>query len=170
MPAPADRALPSRHVTDRYAAGGMAAVALFAATGHLGLELVSNFLPIVYPILVAEAGFSFAQVGTVTLVATLGMTLPQPLFGMLVRRFDAGRLVIAAVLWCGLFYGLVGLAGSFWPLLAVVTLGGWVRRCSTRPARWWRRRRAAGGGARRCRSSRWAAMPARRSARCCWPR
>ena len=124
MPAPADRALPSRHVTDRRAAGGMAAVALFAATGHLGLELVSNFLPIVYPILVAEAGFSFAQVGTVTLVATLGMTLPQPLFGMLVRRFDAGRLVIAAVLWCGLFYGLVGLAGSFWPLLAVVTLGG----------------------------------------------
>ena len=85
---------------------------------------MSNYLPIVYPVLVAEAGFSFAQVGTVTLVATLGMTLPQPLFGMLVRRFDAGRLVIAAVSWCGLFYGLVGLAGSFWPLLAVVALGG----------------------------------------------
>ena len=102
----------------------MAAVATFAATGHLGLELVSNFLPVVYPTLVAEAGFSFAQVGTVTLVATLGMTLPQPLFGMLVRRFDAGRLVIAAVLWCGLFYGLVGLAGSYWPLLIMVALGG----------------------------------------------
>ena len=102
----------------------MAAVATFAATGHLGLELVSNFLPVVYPTLVAEAGFSFAQVGTVTLVATLGMTLPQPLFGMLVRRFDAGRLVIAAVLWCGLFYGLVGLAGSYWPLLVMVALGG----------------------------------------------
>ena len=102
----------------------MAAVATFAATGHLGLELVSNFLPVVYPTLVAEAGFSFAQVGTVTLVATLGMTLPQPLFGMLVRRFDAGRLVIAAVLWCGLFYGLVGLAGGYWPLLVMVALGG----------------------------------------------
>ena len=102
----------------------MAAVATFAATGHLGLELVSNFLPVVYPTLVADAGFSFAQVGTVTLVATLGMTLPQPLFGMLVRRFDAGRLVIAAVLWCGLFYGLVGLAGSYWPLLVIVALGG----------------------------------------------
>ena len=106
------------------AGGGLAVVALFAACGHLGLELVSNFLPVVYPILVAEAGFSFAQVGTVTLVATLGMTLPQPLFGMLVRRFDAGRLVIAAVLWCGLFYGLAGLAGSYWPLLAAVALGG----------------------------------------------
>lgn len=106
------------------AAGGLAAVALFAACGHLGLELVSNFLPVVYPILVAEAGFSFAQVGTVTLAATLGMTLPQPLFGMLIRRFDAGRLVIVAVLWCGLFFGLAGLAGRFWPLLAVVALGG----------------------------------------------
>ena len=124
MPAPGDRALQSDQVTNGRTTGGLAAVALFAATGHLGLELVSNFLPVVYPVLVAEAGFSFAQVGTVTLVATLGMTLPQPLLGMLVRRVDAGRLVIAAVLWCGLFYGLVGLAGSFWPLLAVVALGG----------------------------------------------
>ena len=120
----APRAAPAPGAADEPAAGGLAAVALFAATGHLGLELVSNFLPIVYPILVAEAGFSFAQVGTVTLVATLGMTLPQPLFAVLLRRFDAGRLVIAAVLWCGLFYGLVGLAGSFWPLLAAVALGG----------------------------------------------
>ena len=120
----APRAAPAPGASDSPAAGGMAAVATFAATGHLGLELVSNFLPVVYPTLVAEAGFSFAQVGTVTLVATLGMTLPQPLFGMLVRRFDAGRLVIAAVLWCGLFYGLVGLAGSYWPLLIMVALGG----------------------------------------------
>ena len=120
----APRAAPAPGAADEPAAGGLAAVALFAATGHLGLELVSNFLPIVYPILVAEAGFSFAQVGTVTLVATLGMTLPQPLFAVLLRRFDAGRLVIAAVLWCGLFYGLVGLAGSYWPLLAAVGLGG----------------------------------------------
>ena len=120
--APQSGALP--RTAEVRATGGLAAVALFAATGHLGLELVSNFLPVVYPILVAEAGFSFAQVGTVTLVATLGMTLPQPLFGMLIRRFDAGRLVIAAVLWCGLFFGLAGLAGSFWPLLALVALGG----------------------------------------------
>ena len=102
----------------------MVAVSLFAAAGHLGIELVSNFLPIVYPVLVAEAGFSFAQVGTVTLVATLGMTLPQPLLGLMVKRFDAGRLVLLAVVWCGLFYGAVGLVPRFWPLLAVVALGG----------------------------------------------
>ena len=102
----------------------MVAVSLFAAAGHLGIELVSNFLPIVYPVLVAEAGFSFAQVGIVTLVATLGMTLPQPLLGLVVKRFDAGRLVLLAVVWCGLFYGAVGLAPRFWPLLAVVALGG----------------------------------------------
>ena len=46
---------------DAHATGRLAAVALFAACGHLGLELVSNFLPIVYPFLVAEAGFSFAS-------------------------------------------------------------------------------------------------------------
>ena len=102
----------------------MAAVSLFASAGHLGIELVSNFLPIVYPVLVAEAGFSFAQVGTVTLVATLGMTLPQPLLGLVVKRFDAGRLVLLAVVWCGLFYGAVGLVPRFWPLLVVVALGG----------------------------------------------
>ena len=102
----------------------MVAVSLFAAAGHLGIELVSNFLPIVYPVLVAEAGFSFAQVGTVTLVATLGMTLPQPLLGLVVKRFDASRLVLLAVVWCGLFYGAVGLVPRFWPLLVVVALGG----------------------------------------------
>ena len=102
----------------------MVAVSLFAAAGHLGIELVSNFLPIVYPVLVAEAGFSFAQVGTVTLVATLGMTLPQPLLGLMVKRFDAGRLVLLAVVWCGLFYGAVGLVPRFRPLLVVVALGG----------------------------------------------
>ena len=106
------------------AAGGLAAVALFAAGGHLGIELVSNFLPIVYPILVAEAGFSFAQVGTVTLVATLGITLPQPLLGLVVKRYAAGRLVLLAVVWCGLFYGAVGLMPRFWPLLIWVALGG----------------------------------------------
>ena len=105
-------------------ARGLVAVSLFAAAGHLGIELVSNFLPIVYPVLVAEAGFSFAQVGTVTLVATLGMTLPQPLLGLMVKRFDASRLVLLAVVWCGLFYGVVGLVPGFWPLLAVVALGG----------------------------------------------
>lgn len=127
MPTTTDRApgtAPESDIPGARATGGVAAVALFAACGHLGLELVSNFLPVVYPILVAQAGFTFAQVGTVTLVATLGMTLPQPLFGMLLRRFDARRLVIGAVLWCGLFYGLAGLAGNFWPLLVVVALGG----------------------------------------------
>lgn len=106
------------------AAGSMAAVALFAAGGHFGIELVSNFLPIIYPFLVAEAGFSFAQVGTVTLVATLGMTLPQPLLGLVLKRFAAGRLVLLAVVWCGLFYGAVGLAPQFGWLLACVALGG----------------------------------------------
>ena len=108
----------------RDATRAMVSVSLFAAAGHLGIELVSNFLPIVYPVLVAEAGFSFAQVGTVTLVATLGMTLPQPLLGLVVKRFDAGRLVLLAVVWCGLFYGAVGLVPRFWPLLVVVALGG----------------------------------------------
>ena len=102
----------------------MVAMSLFSAAGHLGIELVSNFLPIVYPVLVAEAGFSFAQVGTVTLVATLGMTLPQPLLGLVVKRFDARPLVLLAVVWCGLFYGAVGLVPRFWPLLVVVALGG----------------------------------------------
>ena len=124
MPPPAGSAAIVDEASTRAATRAMAAVSLFAAGGHLGIELVSNFLPIVYPILVAEAGFSFAQVGTVTLVATLGITLPQPLLGLVVRRFAAGRLVLIAVVWCGLFYGAVGLVPRFWPLLVWVALGG----------------------------------------------
>ena len=124
MPPPAGSAAIVDEASARATTRAMAAVSLFAAAGHLGIELVSNFLPIVYPVLVAEAGFSFAQVGTVTLVATLGMTLPQPLLGLVVKRFAAGRLVLLAVVWCGLFYGTVGLVPRFWPLLVVVALGG----------------------------------------------
>ena len=124
MPPPAGSAAIVDEASARATTRAMAAVSLFAAAGHLGIELASNFLPIVYPVLVAEAGFSFAQVGTVTLVATLGMTLPQPLLGLVVKRFAAGRLVVVAVVWCGLFYGAVGLVPRFWPLLVVVALGG----------------------------------------------
>jgi len=124
MPPPTAPAAVADATSTRAATRAMVSVSLFAAAGHLGIELVSNFLPIVYPVLVAEAGFSFAQVGTVTLVATLGMTLPQPLLGLMVKRFDAGRLVLLAVVWCGLFYGAVGLVPRFWPLLVVVALGG----------------------------------------------
>ena len=124
MPPPAGSAAIVDEAAGRAATRAAAAVSLFAAAGHLGIELVSNFLPIVYPVLVAEAGFSFAQIGTVTLVATLGMTLPQPLLGLAVKRFAAGRLVLLAVVWCGLFYGAVGLVPRFWLLLVVVALGG----------------------------------------------
>ena len=72
----------------------------------------------------AEQGFTFAHVGTITLAATLGYTLPQPLFGLIVRRYGAHRLVLVAVVWCGLFYGAVGWASRFWLLLAAVALGG----------------------------------------------
>lgn len=60
---PAPRARTAPVAAAEPAAGRLAAVALFAACGHLGLELVSNFLPVVYPILVAEAGFSTRGAG-----------------------------------------------------------------------------------------------------------
>ena len=67
----AQRAAPAPVAPGVPSAGGLAAVALFAATGHLGLELVSNFLPVVYPILVAEAGGVMADnIGLARALAT----------------------------------------------------------------------------------------------------
>jgi FSR family fosmidomycin resistance protein-like MFS transporter len=93
------------------------------ALAHLAIELCSNYLPVVYPILVASMGLSYTQVGFVTLVGGAGATLVQPLFGYLSDRWEMRHIILASVLWTGSLMGLVGLMPSYWPLVVLVGLG-----------------------------------------------
>ena len=93
------------------------------ALAHLAIELCSNYLPVVYPTLITSMGLSYAQVGFVTLVAGVGTTLVQPVFGYLSDRWETRRIIVSSVVWIGFLMGLVGLAPSYWLLLILVGLG-----------------------------------------------
>jgi FSR family fosmidomycin resistance protein-like MFS transporter len=98
------------------------------AFSHLSLELLHNFLPIVYPLLIEQMSLTYAQIGTLALVISLGGTLIQPLFGYWSDRWDARFIIVGSIVWSGLLMGLVGLmayyGGQYWMLIPVVALGG----------------------------------------------
>ncbi len=93
------------------------------ALGHLTIELCNNYLPVVYPILITTMGLSYAQVGVVALVSSVGATLSQPLFGYASDRLDARRVIMSSMLWIGLIIGVVGLARNYWILVLLAGLG-----------------------------------------------
>jgi FSR family fosmidomycin resistance protein-like MFS transporter len=89
---------------------------------HLTIEVCSNYLPVVYPILITTMGLSYTQVGFVTLVAGVGTSLVQPLFGYVSDRWDTLRIIVLSIAWTGSLMGLVGLIPSYWLLLVLVGL------------------------------------------------
>ena len=74
-------------------------ISLFSAFAHFSLEAVSNFLPILYPVMVNQKGLTFTQIGTITLLATLGGTLPQPLFGIVANRFNPKKIILFLIIY-----------------------------------------------------------------------
>ena len=93
------------------------------ALGHLGIEVCSNYLPVVYPLLIGTLGLSYTQVGMVALVAGLSTSLPQPLFGYLSDRWGPHRMSVLSVAWNGLIMALVGFTRDYPSLVLVVALG-----------------------------------------------
>jgi FSR family fosmidomycin resistance protein-like MFS transporter len=93
------------------------------ALAHLTIELCDNYLPVVYPILIATMGLSYAQVGLVTLIGSVGATLVQPLFGYLSDRLETRRIILSSIVWIGAVMGVVGLTRSYGLLVLLVGLG-----------------------------------------------
>lgn len=93
------------------------------ALGHLAVELCSQFLPVVYPTLVSTLGLTYTQVGTIALVAGVGTSLAQPLFGYLSDRWSPRWVSALGVAWIGLVMGTVGLTGNYVLLTLIVGLG-----------------------------------------------
>lgn len=96
---------------------------IMAALGHLAIEFSSNFLPILYPLLMVHMGLNFTQVGTIALVATTATTLAQPFFGYLSDRWGSERMASLSIIWIGVVMGLVGFAWNYPSLLFLIALG-----------------------------------------------
>jgi FSR family fosmidomycin resistance protein-like MFS transporter len=92
------------------------------SAAHLILELCINFLPIIYPLLITTMGLSYAQIGLIALVAGIGASLMQPLFGYVSDRGNPYRMIILSILWIGLLMGLVGFMWNYLSLIVLIGL------------------------------------------------
>jgi FSR family fosmidomycin resistance protein-like MFS transporter len=96
---------------------------LSVASGHLIIELCSQFLPVIYPILIDRLDLNYTQVGVLALVASVGTSIAQPIFGYISDLWDPRRLSVLSVAWIGLIMGLVGFVDQYAVIALVIGLG-----------------------------------------------
>lgn len=96
---------------------------------HMLLELHFNFLPVVYPVLIATLGLSYGQVGTLALIASTSTTLIQPVFGALSDRLSRRGMIVASLAWIGSLMALIGYTQNYWAIALVIALGGLGSAC-----------------------------------------
>ncbi|MFE9423475.1 MFS transporter [Kitasatospora sp. NPDC006697] len=93
---------------------------------HAVDDLYQGLVPAVVPYFVLERGYDYVAAGGLTLAATLGSAVPQPLVGVVVDRWRLPWLAAAGLALAGLGAGLSGLAGSYplvWTLVLLSGLG-----------------------------------------------
>lgn len=92
---------------------------------HLLNDMMQSVIPAVYPLLKAKFGFTFAQIGIITLVFQLTSSLLQPFIGRYADRHPQPYSL--AVGMCFTLAGLLTLsvASGFLSLLFAVSLIGW---------------------------------------------
>jgi FSR family fosmidomycin resistance protein-like MFS transporter len=96
---------------------------ILIALGHWAIEVANGFLPVVYPILIATLGLSYAQVGTIALVAGVSTSLVQPLFGYISDRWLPHLITALSIVWSGALMGLVGFSWDYPSVVLIVGLG-----------------------------------------------
>ncbi len=92
---------------------------------HLLNDMMQSVIPAVYPLLKEKFGFTFAQIGVITLVFQLTSSLLQPVAGRLADRHPRPYSLAAGM--CFTLAGLLALsvAPGFVAILAAVGLIGW---------------------------------------------
>ncbi len=94
------------------------------AVAHFVVDWFSNTLPPLLPLLVPRLGLSLAGTGALTMVFQLSSSVSQVLFGGWSDRGHAIKLAWAGLGGAALGLGLLGLAQSWWALVAGLVVGG----------------------------------------------
>jgi MFS transporter, FSR family, fosmidomycin resistance protein len=77
------------------------------SAGHFGADFFQGTVPALMPFLVADRGYSYAQVGALVLAASLGSAFLQPLLGAAADRVNGTWMMPV-----GLFLAVAGLVGT----------------------------------------------------------
>ena len=94
------------------------------ALGHLVVDVNQGALPAVLPFLKSAHGLSYAEAGTIVLVASVASSIIQPLFGYLSDQIARRWILPLAVLVSGVGIGLTGVAPGYLGVLGLVVLMG----------------------------------------------
>jgi FSR family fosmidomycin resistance protein-like MFS transporter len=92
--------------------------------GHLSSDFFQGAVPALLPFLVRDHGYSYAEAGALFLLASLGSSIVQPLFGLWGDRIRASWLMPAGVLVGGLGIALAGVVQTYALIAGVLFLGG----------------------------------------------
>ncbi len=92
--------------------------------GHLTIDTYNGFLAPLLPLLIVRHGFSVAMAASLASILSFSTSFLQPLFGFLADRYRLRAFVWAAPLVAGGFLSLIGLAPSYWAIVALLLLSG----------------------------------------------
>jgi MFS transporter, FSR family, fosmidomycin resistance protein len=91
---------------------------------HFVIDSCSSFIAPLYPLLIEKLGLNLTLVGSVVAFSSLSSSLAQPLFGLWADRLRRPWFVAFGPLVAAVFLCSIGLAHSYWTLVALLFLGG----------------------------------------------
>lgn len=91
---------------------------------HAVDDLYQGLVPAVVPYFVLNRGYGYVAAGGLTLAATLGSSVPQPLIGWAVDRWRLGWMAGLGIALAGLGVGCSGLVGPYPAVWLLVLLSG----------------------------------------------
>src|SRR5713101_6241162 len=94
------------------------------ALGHLVIDTNQGSLPALLPYLKSALGLTYAATGVIVLMANVTSSLIQPLFGFLADNTARRWLLPLSVFLSAIGISLIGVAPSYYAVLALVMLGG----------------------------------------------
>src|SRR3989442_11411272 len=94
------------------------------ALGHLVIDTNQGSLPALLPYLKSALGLTYAATGVIVLMANVASSLIQPLFGFLADKTARRWLLPLSVFLSAIGISLIGVAPSYYAVLALVMLGG----------------------------------------------
>jgi FSR family fosmidomycin resistance protein-like MFS transporter len=94
------------------------------STGHVASDMFQGALPALLPFLREDRGYSYTQLTTLVLLASLASAFLQPLLGILADRVRSGWMMPAGLVVAGAGFGASGVAESYAVTATALFVGG----------------------------------------------